>query len=155
MLQLLIAAAIAAFVVAIALVLQRRRPIAAPTQPAHHIPVQLDRADFDRPEAPFLVVIFTSATCHVCADVARKAEVLASASVAVQTVEFSSDRHLHERYRIDAVPALLVADGEGVVRSSFLGPVTATDLWVAVAEVREPGSTPTSGGCQRHDADVS
>lgn len=153
--QVLIAVAIAVLVVAIALVLQRRRPVAPPTQPRHHIPVQLDRADFERSDAPFLVVVFTSTTCHVCADVARKAEVLASASVAVQIVEYGADRALHERYRIDAVPALLLADGDGVVRSSFLGPVTATDLWVAVAEVREPGSTPTSGGCQRHDADVN
>jgi hypothetical protein len=32
-----------------------------------------------------------------------------------------------------------------VVRASFLGPGTATDLWGAVAELREPGSTP--GAC--------
>ncbi len=38
--------------------------------------------------------------------------------------------------------SLDVADATGVVRASFLGPVTATDLWAAVAEAREPGSTP-------------
>jgi hypothetical protein len=28
------------------------------------------------------------------------------------------------------------------VAASFIGPVTATDLWAAVAEARDPGSTP-------------
>jgi hypothetical protein len=44
------------------------------------------------------------------------------------------------------VPTALVVDAEGVVAASFVGPVTATDLWAAVAEAREPGSTP--GGCE-------
>ena len=61
------------------------------------------------------------------------------------TVRFGvriADRALHERYAIEAVPTTLIADPEGVVVASFLGPVTATDLWAAVAEAREPGSTP-------------
>jgi hypothetical protein len=37
------------------------------------------------------------------------------------------------------------------VVASFLGPMTATDLWAAVAEAREPGSTPGGGHCQRDD----
>jgi hypothetical protein len=47
------------------------------------------------------------------------------------------------------VPLVLIADAEGVVQRHFLGPVTATDLWAAVAELREPGSTP--GPCETHD----
>jgi hypothetical protein len=35
------------------------------------------------------------------------------------------------------------------VRAAFLGPVTATHLWAAVAEAREPGATPGGGSCQR------
>jgi hypothetical protein len=35
------------------------------------------------------------------------------------------------------------------VQHHFVGPVTATDLWAAVAEAREPGSTP--GSCDNHD----
>jgi hypothetical protein len=153
--QVLIALAIAVVVIASATVLQRRRVASPPTQPHHEVPVQLDRSDFVRSDAPWLVVVFTSSTCHVCDDVARKAQVLESPSVAVQVCEFTSDRALHERYAIDAVPATVVADLDGVVRTSFLGPVTATDLWVAVAETRDPGSTPTSQGCQnhRHDED--
>ena len=30
------------------------------------------------------------------------------------------------------------------------GPVTATDLWAAVAEARQPGSIDRGGGCDRH-----
>ena len=37
---------------------------------------------------------------------------------------------------IDAVPALVVVDRLGVVRRSFIGPVSATHLWAALAEVR-------------------
>jgi hypothetical protein len=32
-----------------------------------------------------------------------------------------------------------------VVRATFVGPVTATDLWASVAELREPGSLPPDG----------
>jgi hypothetical protein len=31
------------------------------------------------------------------------------------------------------------------VRASFLGPVTATDLWATLAELRSPGTLPTDG----------
>ena len=82
------------------------------------------------------MVVFTSATCQSCNDVAAKAEVLASADVAVVESEFGRDRARHERYRIDAVPLVVIADRAGVVRRSFVGPVTATDLWAAVAWVR-------------------
>lgn len=148
--SLVLALALGVVVVAVALVLRRRQSAQVPTQPRYQVPVQVDRADFVRPDAPWLVAVFTSSTCHVCADVARKALVLDSPEVAVQEVEFGAERTLHARYAIDAVPAVIVADGDGVVRASFLGPVTATDLWVSVAEARDPGSTPTSGGCQNH-----
>jgi hypothetical protein len=46
------------------------------------------------------------------------------------------------------VPAVVVADAEGVAQASFLGAVTATDLWATVAELREPGSVPD--GCDHH-----
>lgn len=141
--RIVLALAIVAVAVAVALVLRRRtQGTDAPTQAAHVVPSQLDRADFARPEAPWLVVLFSSASCHTCADVRAKAQVLRSGDVEVDDVEFGARRELHEKYRIDGVPCLVVADLEGVVRASFLGPVTATDLWAAVAEVREPGSSP-------------
>lgn len=91
--------------------------------------------------------VFTSETSATCADVVRKAEVLRSTDVAVATVPFQTGRQLHERYAIDAVPCLVIADAEGVVHAGFLGPVTATDLWAAVANARQPGSIDTSYGC--------
>lgn len=151
MTSLLAAAAVIVVVVALAFVLRRRQGSDAPTQPQWQVPTQLDRNDFVRPEAPWLVAVFTSSTCHVCADVARKARVLESPEVAVHDAEFTAARDLHRRYGIEAVPTLVIADAAGVVRASFLGPVTATDLWCAMAEVREPGSTPKAQGCQRPD----
>jgi hypothetical protein len=142
--RLLVALVIAAVAVVVALVVARRRPD-PPSTPNYSVPVQLDRADFARPDAPWLVVVFTSATCQTCAGMLDKAQPLASEAVVVQEVEVARDADLHQRYGIDAVPTLVVADAEGVVRASFLGPATATDLWATLAEVREPGSTP--GAC--------
>lgn len=134
--RLAIAMVIVAVAAVVAVVVRRRRPD-PPTQPSGNVPTQLDRADFPQPDAPWLVVVFTSATCHTCADVARKAQVVASDEVAVAEVEFTAARTLHERYRIDAVPTLVIADRAGVVRTGFLGPVTATDLWAGVATARD------------------
>lgn len=126
----------------------RRRQNDAPTQGGFELPVQLDRMDFASPEAPWLVVVFTSATCNTCSDVATKADVLSSHDVAVVRVDFTSEPQMHARYKIEAVPTLVVADASGVVKAGFLGPVKAQDLWAAVAECREPGSSP--GSCQNH-----
>jgi hypothetical protein len=133
--RVILAAVVVAIAAVIAVLVERRRP-APPTQAQWSVPAQLDRDDFDRPEAPWLVAVFTSATCESCALARDKAVVLASTDVAVQEVEVTARRDLHDRYGIDAVPAILVADGDGVVRKSFLGPPTATDLWAAVAEAR-------------------
>jgi hypothetical protein len=151
MTQVLVAVAVAVVAVAVALILRSRRTTDAPTQPGATVPSQLDRADVPRPDAPWLVAVFTSATCGTCADVTRKAAVLASREVVVQEVEFSAQREMHKRYAIDSVPVLVVADSEGVVRGAVVGPVSATDLWALVAEAREPGSTPrgVTGHC--HD----
>ena len=127
--------------IVLAVVVERRRPD-PPTQGDWPVPRQLDRADFDRPDAPWLVAVFSSATCDSCATVVKKSSVLASADVVVQDVEVGAQGDLHRRYGIEAVPTIVVADGEGVVRASFVGPPSATDLWAAVAEVRQPGSSP-------------
>lgn len=128
--------------VAVALLIQRRRRPPAPTNVRHTLPGQLDRRDFERPDAPWLVAVFTSATCHTCDAVWDKAKLLTSDEVAVQEVEVTAAREVHRKYAIDAVPAVVVADGSGVVRAGFLGPVTATDLWATVAELRAPGTLP-------------
>ncbi len=136
--RLIVAAAIVAVAATIALSIRRRARPDAPTQQRHRVPAQLDRADFSNPDVDWLIVVFTSATCDTCADTVTKAQVLASRSVVVEEVEYASDRERHRRYAIDAVPTLVVADSAGVVQASFVGRVSATDLWAAVAEVREP-----------------
>lgn len=147
--RLLIALPLVLAAVAVAFVVQRRAPD-APAQPVNHVaPEQLDRADFahlggDR--APWLVVAFTSATCDTCPGVAAKAAVLGSPEVDSIEVEYSAERALHERYSITAVPTVVIADRDGVVRRSFLGSTSATHLWAALADLREPGSVPP--GCE-------
>lgn len=148
MTRLLIAVVIVAVAAVVAEVVRRRRVPDAPTQQRFNVPEQLDRSDFVRPDAPWLVVTFSSDTCDKCAEVVAKAAVLETAEVAVANIDFLAQRDLHERYQIDAVPTLVIVDSAGVTRKRFLGPMTATDLWAAVAEVREPGSTPD--GCGNH-----
>ncbi len=144
MTQLLIAAGVLVAALAVGAVLRRRRQVDAPTQPVFSAPSQIDRADFATGDAPWLVAVFSSATCMACRDVVDKARLLESAEVAVVDVEYSADAALHRKYHIDGVPILLLADRQGVVRANFVGPVTATDLWAAVAEARHPGSRPES-----------
>lgn len=150
MIPLLIAAAIVVVAAGIGTVLRRRTALDAPTQPRRELPTQLDRADFDHPGRPWLVAVFSSDTCSTCRSVIDKARVLECDAVAVQVVSYQSDKALHDRYDIDAVPALVVVDTDGVVQQGFLGPVTATDLWAAVAEARNPGSIDRAGGCDHH-----
>ena len=130
------AAVVVVVAIVVAVILERRRP-EAPTQGNWAVPAQLDRADFTRPDAPWLVAVFTSATCDSCAKAVERAKVLASDSVAVEEAEVKARPDLHRRYHIDAVPIIVVADADGVVRTSFTGPPSATDLWAAVASVRD------------------
>ena len=135
--RIVLALVLTALAVVVAVVLDRRRPD-APAAARWAVPVQLDRDDFTRPTAPWLVAVFTSTGCHSCAGVMARALPLDSAEVAVQEVEVGAEPQLHRRYSIDAVPCLVVADAEGVVRASFIGPPTATDLWATVADLRRP-----------------
>lgn len=144
--NLIIGLAIACLVGVVAVVTRGRRTIDAPTQRVFTVPSQIDRVDFGAPQEEWLIVVFTSSTCPVCADVAAKVQALASRHVAVRIADYSNDREVHDRYSIDAVPAVVIVDSSGVVRHHFLGPVTATDLWAAVASVRD-GIEPHSGSC--------
>ncbi len=134
----MIAVVLVALAVVVAVVLDRRRPD-GPTQARWAVPSQLDRADFVRPDASWLVAIFTSATCDTCPKVVAKARPLESSEVVVEEVEVAAQGELHRRYGIDAVPCLVVADAEGVVRASFVGPPNAADLWTTLADLREAG----------------
>lgn len=146
--RFLLAAAVVIVAAVVAVILERRRPD-APMQgggtSTWQAPTQLDRADFPRPDVPWLVAVFTSATCQSCAEAMARANVLASEAVAVEEAEYTARGDLHKRYRVDAVPTVVVADAEGVVQASFVGPPSAADLWAAVAGARtaqeqdEPG----------------
>ena len=142
--RLLVLVVVAAAAATLAYLVQRRRPD-APIRTGWTVPEQLDRRDFARPDAPWLVAVFTSASCDSCAAVVDVAGPLASAAVAVDVVEVGERHEVHDRYAVDAVPMVLLVDALGVVRDHHLGPVSATHLWGSLAELRQPGSTPD--GC--------
>ncbi|MCB1255786.1 MAG: hypothetical protein KDB26_01680 [Microthrixaceae bacterium] len=144
--RLLLALVLGLVAVGFALWMQRRSiPTATESVGEFKAPEHLYREDFDGPESPWLVAVFTSATCSTCADVWVKAKALRSPQVAVQEIEETTDAELHRRYDVRAVPIVAIADTDGVVRASFMGPVSATHLWAGLAELRDPGSGPS--GC--------
>lgn len=120
----------------------RRRPPDAPPRDVYPVPKQLDRADFRRPEAAWLVALFSSAACDSCQGLDDKLSPLESGDVAVCIVDAEHFGALHRRYDVAAIPTTVIADADGVVGRAFVGAFTATDLWAAVAELRDPGSTP-------------
>jgi len=120
----------------------RRRTADAPPRDAFPVPRQLARPDFPRPEAPWLVAYFSSETCASCQGLGPKVAVLESVEVATCEIGFASQRELHDRYDVSAIPMILIANSDGVVLRAFVGTTSATDLWAALAECREPGSTP-------------
>lgn len=140
----MLAAAVVAAATLVSLILRARRP-APPTQGSWPTPRQLDRDDFPDRTVPWIVAVFTSATCDSCAKAIEKAAVLRCADVAVHEVAFQDDKDLHTRYGIEAVPTIVMADDQGVVRMAFVGTPSATDLWAAAAEARAPGSSPEPG----------
>jgi hypothetical protein len=139
--RIVIAVALVAVAGGVAFVLQRRRT-APPPRDVYPVPRQLDRADFARADAPWLVALFSSTTCDSCDGLSAKLAVLESPDVATCEIEYHARPDLHRRYEISGIPTTVVADAAGVVRAAFVGAFTATDLWAAVAEARAPGSTP-------------
>ncbi|MET1002434.1 MAG: thioredoxin family protein [Acidimicrobiia bacterium] len=135
--RLLLAAVLLAIACAVAWILERRRRSAPPTQGRGLVPHQVDRADFPRPDAPWLVVLWSSRTCESCRGLAEKMTPLTSDDVAVVEVEYQADPELHRRYAIEAAPVTIIVDADGVTRASFAGAFTATDLWAAVANLRD------------------
>jgi hypothetical protein len=126
--NVLIAVALGAAALVVAWLINRRKPKATAMISAHHVPDRIDRGEFIRPEAPVLIAVFTSATCASCAAMVATARELASDAVAVDEAELGARADAHRRYEIDAVPILVVADRDGVVRASFAGAVTANEL---------------------------
>lgn len=134
--RIAVALAAVAIVVAVAWWMEHRRRRDVPSQGVPVVPAQLDRSDFPSTGTPWLVVLFTSDACASCDGLPAKARPLAGPEVAVVEVGFPAERALQERYGISAVPLTVVADAEGVVRASFVGAFTATDLWGALADLR-------------------
>jgi thioredoxin-like negative regulator of GroEL len=117
--------------VIVALILQRRRT-EPPSSPSYRSIAEIDRAEFSHPEAPILVVMFSSTTCHTCPIVW---ETIESIDVSAERVDVQSDPARHKRYRIDGVPTTVVADSSGVVGKTFFGPVSKDQLAEAVDSV--------------------
>ena len=136
MTTLVLAVGLGAVAVLVAWVIRTRTGTDAPTQARWAVPTQLDREDFTGPELPWLVAVFTSSTCLSCAGTWKTAQTLAAPDVAVQRLDAVASRPLHERYGIEAVPCLVLADAAGTVRASFLGEPTPAELADAMAALR-------------------
>ena len=114
--QLLIAVAVLVVAIAVGAVLRRRRSVDAADPAGVRCPGAARPGRLRCADAPWLVAVFSSATCTTCADVVRKAKVLPCAEVAVVDVEYCSrDRRCTASTTIDAVPLAVVADRAGVV----------------------------------------
>ena len=133
--RLLLALIIVAVAVVAAVLLERRKP-APPTRDAYPVPAQLDRLDFPRPHAPWLFVLFSSRTCDSCGPMVARVCSLESESVATVQVEAQADKALHDRYRIEGVPMVVLADGDGVVRAGFVGSVDTWELEAALSDAQ-------------------
>jgi hypothetical protein len=118
--RLLIAGGVLVIALAAAWLLARRRAD-PPTQDPNRVPSMVDRADFARPDAAWLIVVFTSATCASCAAATAAMAALARSDVAYVEVPWLEARAIHDRYRIESVPLILIADRDGVVQASCEG----------------------------------
>jgi hypothetical protein len=133
--RLVVALIVVAAAIIVARLLERRRP-APPTRDAYPVPAQLDRLDFPRPDAPWLFVLFSSRTCDSCGPMVSRVCSLESETVATVQVEAQADKAIHERYRIEGVPMVVLADADGVVRAGFVGSVDAWELEEALAKAQ-------------------
>ncbi len=121
-LTLLLMAVVAAAAAALAF-WQRRQRRGAPTVARGEPPTSLDRRDFRAPDAPWLIAVFTSATCSSCAAVLTELSGHESGDVVVVDVEVGVDPKLHTKYGIDSVPTAVIADSTGDAKLAFVGPL--------------------------------
>lgn len=134
--QLAIVVLIVVVTIGVAVASRRVGGEAAPTPSGFTVPGRVARDDFEHPNRPWLVAVFTSATCDSCAGVVERATPLDSDEVVVAAVSVQDQADTHTRYRIDGVPTTIIADRDGTVVDSFLGPVQTIELWDAVAAAR-------------------
>lgn len=141
MAQLVLVVVLVVVAVLVALVLQRRTRPDAPVQGrSWTVPGQLARNDFADPTRSWLVVLFSSDTCDTCAGAWETVRVLAAEDVAVQRLPWQQNRRIHDQYGIDAVPTVLVADAEGVVRASFVGQPSPEEIGQTMTRLMGEGS---------------
>lgn len=131
--QIIVAVVIVVAGVVVAAVIRRRDGGTMARGRRWSVPAQLERRDFAEPDAERLVVVFSSETCDACAATWERVVALAPAGTVTENVSYQERADLHDRYGIDAVPTLLVADAEGVVQRSFVGPPDADALAEALA----------------------
>jgi hypothetical protein len=136
MLRIAIGVVLLVVALIVAIGLERRRRVGAPIRDAYPVPRQLYRSDFPEPDAPWLVALFSSSTCDSCGAMRERVRALGTTDVTVCDLEFNVERAIHERYEISGVPMVLIADAEGVVRESFVGPATAGELRDALRRAR-------------------
>ncbi len=105
--------------------LRHRRQV---TLTAGEVPVNVDKSDFGAPNGGWLIVVFTAKSCRSCASVVRSLEPLAAAGIRCREVEKSSERELHDRHRVDAVPLTLAVSPRGEVELWFRGPLSSRDV---------------------------
>lgn len=117
---LLIVVGVVLVAVAVGALSRRRRPD-VPSTPRFAVPQQLDRTDFEAPAAPWLLLLFSSSTCLSCLDAREVLHSIDVAGLHVQELAFESEKAIHDKYAIDAVPTVVLSDAEGVVRWSYLG----------------------------------
>ncbi|MCH2430234.1 MAG: thioredoxin family protein [Acidimicrobiales bacterium] len=137
--RLLVLAVVAALAGLLARLLQRWRP-GGPVATGWSVPGHLDRADFAEPNVPWLVAVFSSTDCPTCAPMVAEAHTLAAAQVVIQEVPAESASELHDRYQVDVVPMLVVADGDGLVRAHHLGPSAPGELRAVLEGARSSHS---------------
>tara|TARA_B100000131_G_C17938033_1_gene541158 strand:+ start:429 stop:836 length:408 start_codon:yes stop_codon:yes gene_type:complete len=118
--NLFLALLLAAFATVVAYLINNRRTD-SPSVPRSSLPIQIDRCDFEIPEKKWLLVFFSSESCASCKKVRELLSDLQTGLIHIQEVNFPEGKTLHNRYGIESVPIVLIADSEGVVIWSYAG----------------------------------
>ena len=115
-----------AFAISVAYIANNRRTD-SPSVPKSSLPIQVDRNDFEMPVMKWLLVFFSSESCSSCIQVRETLSDIPLNSIHIQEVSFPQEKNLHNRYAINSVPIVLIANLEGVVTWSYAG-VPPNDL---------------------------
>ncbi len=78
--------------------------------------------------ATAFIVVFTEATCRTCAAALQTASGPLGAGLAVIEVEYTAQRDLQKRLRIDTVPTTVVVTGDGAVLAGWSGKIDEVEL---------------------------